>query len=265
MARLDFPDYLEHIRSESRRFRDVLSSCDPEARVPGCPEWNAADLLWHLAEVQWFWAKVVRTRPLGPDEDDPGPERPSAYDDLLKAFDEYSSSLVAELEQADPADEAWTWSSEQTVGFTFRRQAHEALIHRLDAEQTAGDVTPLDPELAADGVDEALAIIADGTPGWGTFTGAGCFVRVDLTDRGESVWVETGRFTGTDPESGETYDEDDIAAVPPRDTEPDAVVAGPAATLDAWLWRRVTGAGIALTGDEAVVAHFRRCVDQAID
>ena len=50
MARLDFPDYLEHIRSESRRFREVLSTCDPDARVPGCPEWNAADLLWHLAE-----------------------------------------------------------------------------------------------------------------------------------------------------------------------------------------------------------------------
>lgn len=84
MARLDFPDYLEHIRSESRRFRDVLSTCDPEARVPGCPEWNAADLLWHLAEVQWFWAKVVRTRPLGPDEDDPGPDRPTNYDSTLR-------------------------------------------------------------------------------------------------------------------------------------------------------------------------------------
>ena len=41
--------------------------------------------------------------------------------------------------RADPAEPAWTWSAEQTVGFTLRRQAHEALIHRLDAEQTAGD------------------------------------------------------------------------------------------------------------------------------
>ena len=46
------------------------------------------------------------------------------------------------------------WSTEQTVGFPFRRQAAEALIHRLDAEQTADRVTLLDPELAADGVDE---------------------------------------------------------------------------------------------------------------
>ena len=32
------------------------------AHVPGCPGWSLADLVWHLAEVQHFWAWVVRTR-----------------------------------------------------------------------------------------------------------------------------------------------------------------------------------------------------------
>ena len=62
--------------------------------------------------------------------------------------------LARVLEAADPADEAWNWSDDHTVGFILRRQAHEALIHRLDAEQAAGDVTELDPRLAADGVEE---------------------------------------------------------------------------------------------------------------
>ena len=59
----EFPTYLDHIRTESARFREVLADCDPSARVPACPDWDAADLLWHLAGVQVFWAKVVRHRP----------------------------------------------------------------------------------------------------------------------------------------------------------------------------------------------------------
>jgi uncharacterized protein (TIGR03083 family) len=265
MARLDFDDYLRHVRSESARFREVLSDCDPRAQVPGCPDWTAADLLWHLAEVQWFWATMVRTRPAGPPDDEGGPERPASYDGLLAAFDEYSDALVHELASADPADEAWTWSAEQTVGFIYRRQAHEALIHRLDAEQAAGAVTPLDPELAADGVEECLDVMYGGTPPWGEFAGLPHYVRVDLTDRDESVWVQIGRFSGTDPEDGVHYDEDDIHVVPPPEAEADAVVSGPAAALDAWLWRRGDDAGIRVAGDRGVYDHFRLAVNQPIN
>jgi len=265
MARLDFPDYLEHIRSESRRFRDVLSACDPDARVPGCPDWNAADLLWHLAGVQWFWAKTIRTRPLGPDENDPGPDRPTDYDDLVKAFDEYSSALVAALEQSDPAEEAWTWSTEQTVGFTFRRQALEALIHRLDAEQTAGDVTPLDTALAADGVQEVLDVMYGGCPDWGSFSPLDHRIRIDITDTGESVWVQLGRFRGTDPKDDMHYDEDDITVIDDPGVEPDAVISADAATLVARLWRRGDGATIHLAGDLLIVDHFRQVIHQPIN
>ena len=76
-------------------------------------------------------------RPKNPEErPDSGPS-PTSYADALTAFDEASSGLVAALRDADPADPAWTWSKEQTVGFILRRQAHEALIHRLDAELAA--------------------------------------------------------------------------------------------------------------------------------
>ena len=53
------------------------------------------------------------------------------------------------LEAADPAEEAWNWSDDHTVGFILRRQAHEALVHRVDAELAAGDRTDLDPLLAS--------------------------------------------------------------------------------------------------------------------
>ena len=266
MARLPFDGYLAHLREESDRFRAALTGCDPDARVPGCPEWTAADLLWHLSEVQEFWAAVIGGRPAAPSEDRVPPGRPASYDAMLAAFDEHSAALVAALEAADPADPAWSWSEEQTVGFTFRRQAHEALIHRLDAEQTVGDVTPLDPELAADGVDEALAVMFGGTPPWGTFTGLDQHVRVDLTDRDESVWVQIGHFTGTDPDSGAHHEEiDDIGVVPDPGREPDVVVDGPAGAVDAWLWRRGDDTEIQVAGDRAVYDHFRRAVDQPID
>jgi len=265
MARLDYPDYLRHLRAESRRFRDVLAGCDPAARVPGCPEWNAADLLWHLAGVQRFWGTTIRTRPLGPDPDATEPDRPESYDGLLEAFDTSSAALITALDGADPSEQAWSWSTEQTVGFTFRRQAHEALIHRLDAEQTAGQVTPLDAALAADGVEECLDVMYGGAPPWGEFAPLPHFVQVDLSDRDESVWVQIGRFTGTDPSDQVVYDDDDIRVVPDPGTAADTVVHGSAAALDAWLWRRTDDRDIRITGDRNVYDHFRTAVHHPIN
>ena len=119
--------------------------------------------------MQGQWAWVVANRPKNPEDAIPtrGPA-PTSYADALTAFDEASAGLVAALRDADPADPAWTWSKEQTVGFILRRQAHEALIHRLDAELTAiGTIGELDPALASDGVEEVLDVMFGGLPGVG--------------------------------------------------------------------------------------------------
>ncbi len=265
MTSLTSADYLEHLRAESRRFREVLTTCDPDARVPACPAWNAADLLWHLAGVQWFWGTTIRNRPAAPREEDAEPERPTSYDGLLTAYDEYSAALLDELAKADPAEPAWSWSTDQTVGFTYRRQAHEALIHRLDAEQTAGQVTALDPALATDGVLECLDVMYGGTPPWGEFRGLPHHVRIDCTDTDASFWVQIGRFVGTDPSDGQHYDETDIGVVTDPGTDPDAVVEGPAAALDAWLWRRRDDEDIRVHGDRGIYDRFREAVSHPIN
>ena len=261
MTRLTHDLYLDHIRNESQRFRAALADCDPDARVPSCPDWNAADLLWHLgAEVQGFWAGIVEHRPEGPDG---YPERPAGLPRRpVRRVRRRHARLVAALESADPAEHAWTWSTDQTVGFIGRRQAHEALIHRLDAELTAGTVTELDPALAADGVQECLAVMYGGCPPWGTFTPGEGLLRFDLTDADQSVWVRLGQFTGTDPDSGKAYDEPDISVVADPGTEPDAVVAGAAGPMDAWLWHRGDDAGITITGDRDGLRPVRRAGDQ---
>ncbi|WP_426246246.1 maleylpyruvate isomerase family mycothiol-dependent enzyme [Nocardioides sp. LHG3406-4] len=264
MTRLEFDAYLDHIRRDSARFGEVLATCDPAASVPACPEWDAADLLWHLTGVQWFWSRIVQgaADPEAVQER----ERPAAYADLLDLYAECSAALIDALALADPAGPAWTWSQEQTVGFIFRRQAHEALIHRLDAEQTAGDVTDLDAQLAADGVQETLDVMFGGTPAWGTFTPGEQVLRVDCIDTDDHVWVRLGVFAGTDPGSGTTYaDEADISVIDDPGGEPDCLISGPAAALDAWLWRRAGDDEIDVTGDRTVYDAFRAIVDQPIN
>jgi uncharacterized protein (TIGR03083 family) len=263
MQPLPFPVYLDHVRAESARFRAVLADCDPGARVPACPDWDAADLLWHLTTVQAFWAAVVSTRPAPADEDAEGRlPRPDTYDGLLAAFDEHSAAMVAALAAADPAEEAWHWSSDQTVGASIRRQAHEALIHRLDAEEAADRVTPRDRSRAADGVLEALTVMYGGCPPWGTITPSDRVVDVRLTDTGDVLHVALARFTGTDPE-GTTYEEPDLAVVP--DGEAIATVTGTAPDLDAWLWHRGAGrVDVRLDGDPTALDELRAVLSQPI-
>ena len=259
--------YLSHLRSESARFREVLADCDPAARVPSCPDWSAADLLWHLATVQRWWAEVLAARPERPEEIDP--PRPEAYDELLSLYDQWSSDLATRLEEADPREEAWTWSDDHTVGFILRRQAHEALIHRVDAEQAAGIASEIDATLAADGVDEVLDVMYGGMPPWGTWTPGEDTVRVDVTDTGAQIWLRFGIFSGTDPESGTSYaDEEDfhvVEAPDDEDVEPDVVVDGTAAALDLWLWNRGAEADVSVVGDEAIHDRFRAVVGTPIN
>ncbi|GAA5119222.1 maleylpyruvate isomerase family mycothiol-dependent enzyme [Alloalcanivorax gelatiniphagus] len=262
------PDvHLEHLRAESARFRDVLADCDPTARVPACPDWSATDLLWHLATVQRWWTEVLRARPAQPEELEP--PRPEAYADLLATYDAWSRELVEVLEGADPADEAWNWSDDHTVRFILRRQAHEALVHRVDAEQAARTTSAIDPVLAADGVHECLDVMYGGMPPWGSWEPGEGLVRVDVTDTGDEFWLRFGVFSGTDPDSGTTYaDEEDFHVVaPPEDVEvePDVVVDGTAEALDLWLWNRGDEAAISVAGDGETYARLRAVVDSPID
>ena len=249
-------DLLEDIRRESDRFHAVLSSCDPGARVPACPEWDAADLLWHLTDVQWFWTRVITTRPAAPPEDLEHPARPESYDELLSGFAAQSAALVEALAEAGPDAEAWHWSAVQTAGTSYRRQAHEALIHRLDAEQTAGQVTPLDPALAADGVLEALDVMYGGEHP--DFVGAGAHVAIGLTDTGDTIVLEPGRI-----EAGRHTGPHLVvrsASAPAL-----ATVTGTAADVDAWLWHRVPDSAVTFSGSPELLEAFRAAVSPPLD
>ena len=245
------PDFLAHLRDESARFLGVLHGSELSRPVPTCPEWTAADLLWHLGEVQWFWGSVVRDRLRTVDGLVP-PDRPDSDHGLVQFFEEQSARLLLALTDADPAEEVYMWAEDKTVGYVRRRQAHEALVHRLDAELTTGQLTPVDPALATDGLLEVLDVMYGGSTPWGTFTPQGPSLRVVAEETGLVVPVVLGRFTGTDPESGEAVDDAELSvrAADP-DAEPAAVVRGRAEDLDAWAWHRRDDAALTVEGDRS--------------
>ncbi len=258
-------DYVAHLARESARFAEALRAARPDGPVPSCPDWNADDLLWHLGEVQWFWGTVVREKATREQAEGLKPTRP-ADRAALQAFYDRASHDLAEILAATPPDTpAWTWSEDQTVGFIRRRQAHEALIHRIDAELTAGLRTPLDPRLGADGVDEALRVMYGGVPSWGMFTpDRAQTVRLRATDTGDSWLVRLGRFTGTDAD-GTSYDEPDIHA-DDRDpgSEAAAEVSGGAADLDCWLWHRPPLTPVERSGDPEVLGRLDTAIAPGI-
>jgi len=246
--------YLSCLDRESRRFAEVLTGVDPSVPVPTCPDWSAADLVWHLAEVQWFWGSIAGGRVTDADAIDAleaaKPPRPADYQDLLALSGTARERLAAAVADGPDDTPVWSWAAEQTLRFTRRRQAHEALIHRVDAELTAGlPVESLDPALAADGIDEVLTIMWAELPAWAGFAPAEEVIRIETSDTGHSWTVQLGRMTGTSTNTGKTYDEPTVALLEPGGREPDARVRGAASDLDQWLWNR-GNTGIDRSGSE---------------
>lgn len=280
------PDFLAATADESARFARAAAGvgdvADPSGvMVPSCPDWSVDDLVWHLTQVQHFWASIVGDQLDGPDSI-VWPERP-ASPDLVAHFEAVSARLLAVLTDADPETPCWSWyEADQRVGWVWRRQAHEALIHRVDAElalAAAGGhpVGAIDAALAADGIDELLDIMlgADPVPDWATWIADGPTVRLVATVDGgtDRAWLaHPGRLTGVDDDGNDqdrpalqvsavdatdTIDRDDVSA--------DAVAAtidGPAAELNLWLWRRGDLDRAVITGDRALIERLPNLGDQ---
>ncbi len=267
----DRSGFVDPLAVESARFREVVAAADPATRVPSCPDWSADDLLWHLTEVQLFWAEICR----GPVLDDAGaeaveestPQRPAGRTALLDLSALATDRLVAALRAGAPTDPTWSWlAPDQTLGFSMRRQAHEVLVHRVDAELVAGvDVSPVDPALAADGVDELLRVMW-GLPDrdWATWVPSDQVIRIATTDTGHAWTARLGRWHGTGPESGREFDEATALVVDDEEVEATATLSGTAAELDLWLWSRALHTALERGGDPAAHVVLEEVAAQGV-
>lgn len=282
------PDPLALIDAEAARSSSVLAATDPAAPVPTCPDWTALDLLWHVTEVHEFWASVLATE-ARTDEDaekadgkkDPRPEGEDAREQLVERRARATASLLAQLEKRPDDQAAWTWfPADQSVGFTRRMQVHEATMHRVDAELTAGAETlsPISEEVAADGLDHAVAVMFaaghDWIPEWAELSPL-ALLRL-LPEGGEALDVEIAHWTGTRPRDGQEFDH--LVARPlPEDADPDALpfaqAEGTALAIYLWLWGRSPGLDrlhggaqqVELSGDEDAVPHVIDLLAQGMD
>lgn len=248
------------IRSYSRGLAALGADGDLELPVPTCGDWLLADLLWHLLEVQDFWAFIIESRPDGPDAY-VQPPRPAASD-LADGLRSATERLSAALETAGNDEAAWSWSDDHTVGFSVRRQSHEALVHYVDGLLACAQPLPdIDPNLAADGVDELVTVMLGGIPEWATYQPASGVIELRATDTKANWFLEFGRVTGTDPDSGNDIDRPCTELV--SDREPDTMLSGLAIDLDLWLWGRLPADTLRVDGDPALVLKLRQLVIDA--
>lgn len=239
--------YLEQLTRNSERLADAAAAAGVSAAVPTCPGWTVADLLDHLVRGD-DWAKRIvergqqgiteRTLPEAPADEPEG-------EALVPYFRDGARALVHTLSNVDPATPAWTFSAaDRTATFWQRRRAQETAVHRVDAESAAGEVTPIDTELAADGIDEFLSSFLPrlqeplGTVGDFTF-------HLHCTDT-EGEWLLSQR--------------DGAAIVTAEHAKGDVAARGAASDLLLFLWGRVSADSLEVFGDEALLERIRAAI-----
>ncbi|MFI6446755.1 maleylpyruvate isomerase family mycothiol-dependent enzyme [Kitasatospora sp. NPDC050543] len=184
---MDKTDYVSALRRDAARMV-ACSAGNLGARVPSCPEWTVADLLWHTGEVQRFWTRIANGELSGP-EAYVEPERP-ADGELAGWFAEGAELCAATLEGLDPALPRWSWSDRQDAGFIQRRMAHETAVHAWDALLAAGREEPIERALAVDGVDEFLAHFRSATPPPADLAEGGLHLHAtDGAAHGDGEWL----------------------------------------------------------------------------
>lgn len=215
---------------------DAARAAAADAPVPGCPGWTVDDLVWHVSEVHGFWAHVVRTRAEHPDGA-PQWDRPADRDALYQAAADRSAELLAALDGADDDARVWTWADRHDVGWVRRRMLHETAVHRHDAERAAGREQRIDPDVAADGIDEFLAHFLDHRLAeTGALTGT---VHVHCTDA-EGEWMIVPAADGV--------------TVTREHAKGDVALRGDAHDLLLALWRRGDLDAVTVFGDERVAS-----------
>lgn len=236
---MDFDTHVRHVVEHGRGLADSATAVGFDAPVPTCPQWSVRDLVTHQSQVhRWARSYVAtgRTTPPGADET---PEPPPPDDELIDWFRAGHDALVASLRDA-PADlDCWSFlPAPSPREFWARRQAHETAVHRVDADRAAGRTTPIDADLATDGIGELLQ---------------GFFARSRgslVSDPARTLAIRTA-----DTECGWTITigPESRTTTPVADDDADTTVTGDAAALYLLLWNRGGREGLTIDGDPTLL------------
>lgn len=243
---METKDWLDAIAGNSAQLAAAARKAGSDSRVPACPEWTVAELVDHISEVHRWVTMVFDTRAREQPDRKAVPRRPQGADPLVW-FESGVPLLLGALAEAGPDLELWNWVADGPADSSFwaRRMAHEAVIHRVDAEAAGGQVSAVEPpELAADGIDELLGFLDvrrryKGGEGFG-FEGVFHFHATDTP--GEWL-VEIAP---------------DSATVRREHAKAPVAVRGPAGPLELFLYNRADAADVEILGDAALMDAWRR-------
>ncbi len=241
---IDAQTYLEHIRRDGTRIAEVADGKLKE-EVPSCPGNTVESLLLHVGGVVLFWTGALENN--APAQ----PDFKRLEGDILDAYKREFDIFVNTLQGHDPDEEAWVWGYDPHVRFWYRRAAQELSIHRWDFENAVDRPLPIDPTLAADGVDELLEEFGpkpdrfpDVKGASERFGGNGERLRFEATDI-DRTWAITAQ-----PERF------DVAS----DGDGDVTARGTASDLNLFVWGRVSPSALDASGDTSLLDRWNERV-----
>jgi uncharacterized protein (TIGR03083 family) len=239
--------YLDQLAQNAERLADAAAAAGLAAPVPTCPGWTVADLLDHVVRGD-TWARTIVENGMRGSTDRVLPEVPADKPDgdaLVPYFRENARALVATLARADATTSVWTFSSaDRTAAFWQRRRSQETAVHRVDAETAAGTPTPVDTELAVDGVDEFLVVFLGRLAA--NFGEVGdATIHVHCTDA-DGEWLVVNR--------------DGDVTVTREHAKGDVAARGTASDLLLFLWGRAPADSLEVFGDRELLDRFRQAI-----
>jgi uncharacterized protein (TIGR03083 family) len=239
--------YLSSLRTSGEGLLAAAGAADLAWPVPSCPGWDVHRLVGHVGRVYRFTAGWV-TEGHG----DTPIDRPPAGAAVLDWARDGLAIVEEALTGAEESGLVRTWTGDRPPMFWPLRMAIETALHRWDAEaalelasQPGIAPTPVDSELAVEGIDELLTVLVPFRAA-DALTGAGETIHLHATDA-EGEWVLTLRPSGP-PQVEHAHAKGDVAA------------RGPASDLLLFLNNRVPTGQLQVFGDTALLDRWTTSV-----
>ncbi len=233
-------NHLEIVRTQSELLAKAAEAVPLDTPVPSCPGWDMAALVGHIGTIQTWVAHMVETLAQQRVDRKTLPVPPTGPE-VIPYFRAATARMLTALTQANPDAAVWTFMPARRVSWWFRRQAHEATVHRWDAQNTVGNADDVDPALAVDGVDELLEMQNTLQPQ--KFMGDAGTVHLHATDAAGEWFLQLGA-------SGMTVEH--------RHAKGDVAARGKAASLYLYVWGRIPEDTMEVFGDRALLSRLQR-------
>jgi uncharacterized protein (TIGR03083 family) len=237
------PAYSELVSAVRREGEGIVSaaSLGLRAEIPTCEDWTMGQLVRHMNRLWGYVTMIVSERLTEPPTSRPPIPEGKPTDVLADLLDR----LIAALSDLSWDTPIWNWSiAPDNALFWARRMAHECAVHRFDAQSANGVMQPIDGELAADGLDELIDVIAPYIYSRPEGSGPVGTVQMQSTDGG--AW--SVRLTASGVERIDFG------------SEPDVVVSGSSSGLLLACYSRMPWTALSVTGDADLLSRWTRAM-----